>query len=190
MRRIAWLGAALVLLAAAAWLVQAQQAAAPAAAKSDEATYLGALSCKACHNSVAKGEQYKKWEASAHAQAFKVLSTDAAKAVAAKLGLKEAPDASPQCLKCHVTGHGAKPEQLGPKYDKAEGITCEACHGPASKYKTEHMKGLEAGLKAGMLATGEKTCLACHNEGSPTYKPFKYAEACAKIAHDIPPKAK
>lgn len=183
MRRIAWLGAALALVVTAGWLVQAQTATTPAP-KSDEASYLGALSCKACHNP-AKGDQFKKWEASPHAQALKVLASEAAKAVAAKKGLKEAPDASPQCLKCHVTGYGVKAELLGPKYDKNEGITCEACHGPGSKYKTEHMKGKEAGLKAGMLVADEKTCLRCHNAESPTAKPFKYAEMFPKIAHPL-----
>jgi hypothetical protein len=188
MRRIAWLGAAVALLVTVGWMVQAQQAAAP---KTEAAAYVGALSCKACHSNPAKGEQYKKWEASAHASAFKVLSTDAAKAVAAKAGVKEAPDASPQCLKCHVAGYGLKAEQYGPKYDKTEGVTCEVCHGPASVYKTAHMKGIDEGMKAGMLKPDEKTCLNCHNDKSPTFKgPFKFAEMYAKIAHNFPPKPK
>jgi len=181
MRKIGWLGVVVALVVAAGWLVQAQQAATP---KPAEAAFIGAQACKTCHGP-AKGDQFKKWETSPHAQAFKTLATDAAKAVAAKKGLTTAPDASPECLKCHVTGYGVKAELLGPKYDQTEGVTCEACHGPASLYKTPHMKGKEAGLKAGMLVSDEKTCVTCHNESSPTYKPFKYAEMVAKIAHPI-----
>ena len=135
MRKIGWLGVVVAFFVAAGWLVQAQPATTP---KPEEAGYVGAQACKICHNP-AKGDQFKKWETSAHAQAFKTLATDAAKAIATKKGLKTAPDASPECLKCHVAGYGVKAELLGPKYDKTEGVTCEVCHGPASLYKTPHM---------------------------------------------------
>jgi hypothetical protein len=52
-----------------------------------EATYVGNSQCKVCHNKKEEGEQWTKWKASKHAQAFATLSSDAAKAGAQKKGV-------------------------------------------------------------------------------------------------------
>ncbi len=182
MRRIVWLGMVLVIAVSAVWLLHS----AAAQTKPAEFGYLGSSPCKACHSNPAKGEQYKKWEASPHAQAYQVLLTDRAKEVAKTAGLSEPPEACAKCLKCHVTGYGAKPELFDAKFDKTQGIGCETCHGPASQYKLAHMKDPAGARKLGMTDPGEKLCVTCHNESSPTYKPFKFAEFAAKIAHPNP----
>jgi hypothetical protein len=39
-----------------------------------------------------------------------------------------------------------------------------------------------------MIIPDEKLCIGCHNEESPTYKEFNYAEAVKQIAHPRPAK--
>ncbi|MCK4304959.1 MAG: cytochrome c family protein [Candidatus Eisenbacteria sp.] len=158
--------------------------------KAVEHGYLGATACKICHKKETKGAQYTKWLASPHAHAYQTLLTDESKKICKKLGIKEAPEAAGKCLKCHVTAYGVKAELLGKKYDKTEGVSCESCHGPAADWKKPHMKDPETAAKLGMIKPDdEKMCMGCHNEESPTYKPFKYKEKLAAIAHPNPMKA-
>jgi cytochrome c peroxidase len=68
-----------------------------------------------------------------------------------------------------------------------EGVSCESCHGPGSVYKSMSiMKSKEKSLAKGMTEPTEAVCKTCHNEESPTYRPFNYAEAVKKIAHPNP----
>jgi hypothetical protein len=152
--------------------------------------YVGASKCKMCHKKPEVGEQYPIWEKSAHAGAYTVLASDAAKEVAKAKGI-ENPQEADECLKCHVTGHGAPAELLGTKYDKTEGVTCESCHGAgADYYKKATMVSVYTGeidgATVGLKMPDEKTCVKCHNEESPTYKPFNYEEKVKMIAHPIP----
>lgn len=152
--------------------------------------YIGASKCKMCHKGAKKGEIYETWEASAHAKAYTVLAGDKAKEVAKAKGIED-PQKADECLACHVTGHGVKAELLGDKYDVAEGVTCESCHGAGGDYwKMSTMKALAAGETkpedVGLLVPDEKTCVTCHNEKSPTYKEFKFDEMWAKIKHGLP----
>ena len=52
------------------------------------------------------------------------------------------------------------------------------------------MKNRDLALQKGMILPTEEVCKKCHNPESPTYKPFNYAEASAKIAHPDPTLAK
>ena len=160
---------------------------------SAENKYVGVKKCKTCHISKKKGAQYKVWEKMKHAQAYNVLGTKEAKKIAADRGLKTDPQKSPECLKCHTTLYdpktGKKRENVEDSLKKENGVGCESCHGPGSKYKTkatmsDHKKFIEAG---GMTPT-EKTCIQCHNEESPSYKEFNYKERYKKIAHPRPKK--
>ncbi|MDP3025075.1 MAG: cytochrome c family protein [candidate division Zixibacteria bacterium] len=162
------------------------KAAAPAKLK-----YMGALSCKMCHNlEKTTGKQYDIWAASKHAMAYKDLAGDKAKEVAKAKGIED-PQKSDKCLKCHITGFGASAAEKGPKYNMAEGVGCEACHGPGEKYKDmKIMKDPKLAKENGMIMPGEKECKVCHNPDSPTYKEFKFADAMKVIAHPIPKKTK
>ena len=190
MKRFAWLAVVPLALIVAIWMsgqvtAMAQEKAAPKAYG-----YVGVAECKACHSAEAKGAQFTKWEASKHAHAYKSLLTEQSKQICAAKGIKEAPEKATQCLKCHVAGHGAKAELLGAKYTIEEGLGCESCHGAAADWKKLHMKDIPGATAAGMMKPAdEKMCKTCHNEESPTYKPFKYAEALAVIAHPNPKKA-
>jgi hypothetical protein len=150
--------------------------------------YVGAEKCKMCHNSPAKGAQFTKWSQSTHARAYATLATEEAKKIAAAKGIAD-PQKADECLRCHVTGHGAPAAKLTEKYKKEEGVTCEACHGPGGDYwKMEVMKDRAKSIAAGMIVPTEETCKGCHNPENPTFKGFDYAAALAKIAHPNPQK--
>ena len=150
--------------------------------------FVGAEKCKMCHNSPAKGAQFTKWSESKHAQAYATLGTDAAKKLAEAKGIAD-PQKSDQCLKCHVTGHGAPAEMLTDKYKKEDGVACESCHGPGGDYwSMAVMKDTAKAAAAGLVMPTEATCKGCHNPESPSYKEFNFAEAKAKIAHPNPQK--
>jgi len=156
-----------------------------------DAQYIGAAKCKMCHVSKKSGEQYVIWQNSAHAKAYATLATEEAKAVAKKAGVEGDPQKAAACLKCHVTGFEAPASAKAAGFDQTEGVGCESCHGPGSLYKSMSvMKALAAGTQdakaVAFLKGDEATCKKCHNESSPTYKPFTFAEKLKVIAHPVP----
>ncbi|MEZ5082337.1 MAG: cytochrome c family protein [Bacteroidales bacterium] len=147
--------------------------------------YIGAVKCKMCHNKPATGEQYKIWAAGPHAKAMETLSSDKAKAIAKEKGIAD-PATDAACIKCHST-FGSIDESVNIGVKIEEGVSCETCHGPGSKYKTNTiMKDQAKSIENGMIIPSEKLCKGCHNAESPTYKEFNYAEALKKIAHPNP----
>jgi len=166
-----------------------------------EADYIGSKKCKICHNKAEKGSQFDKWSAGPHAKAYETLLTDASKAIAKKQGLKTAPENSPECLVCHVTGWGhssgyqltvdTADARAVKTNDDLKAVGCESCHGPGSLYKskskmTEITAGTLDGATLGLIEPNEANCVTCHNEKSPTYKPFKYADRVKEVSHDDP----
>jgi len=149
-------------------------------------SYVGLKKCKPCHLKY----QYNKWKEDPHAKAYTELASPKSLEVAKKLGLKEEPQKSAQCLSCHVTGYGAA-ENLKKDVTLEEGVSCEGCHGPGSSYwPMSVMKDLAAGKGdakvVGLLAQTEESCKKCHNQKSPTYKPFDFKKALPLIAHAYP----
>jgi hypothetical protein len=160
------------------------------AAAGEKHMYIGAAKCKMCHKKAEAGEQYLIWEKSAHAKAYEVLAGEKAMEVAKAKGI-ENPQEADECLKCHVTGHGAPAELLGTKYTVTEGVGCESCHGAGGDYyKKKTMVGVMTGeieaASVGLTTPDEKTCVKCHNEESPTFTGFKFEEKVKNIAHPIP----
>jgi len=147
--------------------------------------YIGAAKCKMCHSKAPKGEQYKKWLEGPHANAMKTLASEESKKIATEMGIAE-PTTDAACVKCHSTlGHIDSKLAAGLK--GSEGVSCESCHGPGSAYKgASVMKNREASMKKGLILPTEEVCKTCHNEESPTYKPFNFEEKVAKIAHPDP----
>lgn len=134
--------------------------------------YIGAAKCKMCHNKPDKGAQYDTWAKGPHAKAMESLTGD------------EVND--PKCLKCHSTA-GAVDASLIASLKVEEGVSCESCHGPGSAYKgASVMKNRELSMQKGLILPEEKVCVSCHNEESPDFKGFDYAEYTAKIAHPDP----
>jgi len=128
------------------------------------ADFVTSQKCKMCHKGAKKGEVFEKWESSSHAKAFETLKA-------------KGEDKNPKCLECHTTGYD------GSAY-KEEGVGCEACHGAGSDYKSMSvMKDKAKAMAAGMTMPDEAACKKCHNEKSPTFKGFNFAEFSKKIDH-------
>lgn len=160
----------------------------PAAAA--EFSYVGAGNCKICHNKEVSGKQWDVWAAGSHAKAFETLANEQSKAIAEKMGIGD-PQQADACLRCHVTAHGVAAERIGARFKREDGVGCESCHGPGSGYnkpavKKQVMLGEVDGASAGLWQADEALCLQCHNEESPTYRPFDYAAALKAIAHPYP----
>ena len=155
-----------------------------AAQAADKPTIIGSQKCGMCHKAKT-GDQLKIWTDSSHAQAFEVLKGEAALAIAKEKGLGN-PWEEAACLKCHTT-QGFLGAEVDAKYDVAEGVGCEACHGAGSAYKSMTiMKDRDAAVAAGLIIPDKTTCVKCHNADSPTYKEFDYDAMWKKIAHPIP----
>lgn len=159
-------------------------------AKAEQAEFIGASKCKVCHNKEDVGQQFPIWEKGPHAQAFATLASDEAKAFAKEKGIED-PQKADECLRCHVTGHGVDAKYLGTKYDIAEGVGCESCHGAGGNYyKKKTMESVTMGeiepASVGLTLPTEETCVQCHNEESPTFDGFDFEKMVAKIAHKIP----
>jgi hypothetical protein len=160
------------------------------AVSAGEHMVIGPDKCKTCHKKPEVGEQYTLWEKSQHAQAYATLASEKSMEIAKTKGIAN-PQEADECLSCHVTGHGVKAELLGTKYDKAQGVTCESCHGAGGDYYKKAVmvsitSGEVDGATVGLKTPDEKTCLGCHNDKSPTFKEFKFEEMMKKIAHPIP----
>ena len=145
--------------------------------------YIGITKCKMCHMAEAKGKIYDKWVSTGHAKAYQTLANEQSKGIAKKMGIEDALK-SDKCLKCHVTGYK---EATGDKYSMEEGVTCEACHGPGEHYWTvKVMQNKKLAMENGLVEPTEKLCVKCHNQESPTFKEFKYAEAYKLVEHHAP----
>jgi hypothetical protein len=158
------------------------------AAGSGDHKYVGVSKCELCHKLKIYGDQYGIWEKGPHAKAFVVLGSEEAKKIAQERNIKD-PQKSSECLPCHVTAYGVADSLKEDSYTMEAGIGCETCHGPGSDYmKMTVMKDREKAIAAGLIIPDKNTCLACHNQKSPTFKPFNYEERVKAIAHPLPKK--
>jgi hypothetical protein len=161
-------------------------------AQDEKPAYGGVATCKACHMTTKSGAAFKKWQAGPHSKAFETLKNAQSKEIAAKMGIDD-PTTADACLKCHVTAHGVDASLIGPKFSIEEGVSCEACHGPGSLYKSRKVMqditdGKVDGATLGLIEPTEEVCVSCHNEESPTYKKFDFAVRVKEIAHPRPDK--
>jgi hypothetical protein len=146
--------------------------------------YVGVRACKSCHQTEEEGEQYKIWLNSRQAGAFNTLSTMEAQEIAKKKGLRKPAAESQECLECHTITEEVKV--------KKDGVQCESCHGPGSVYKSNaNMEDRTKAIAAGLTyykdeAAIENKCRSCHNEKSPTYRPFNFSVMWGDIKHPIP----
>jgi len=147
--------------------------------------YIGASKCKMCHNKTTVGAQYKVWLAGPHAKAMESLSSEASLTYAKENGIAD-PTKEASCLKCHSTAGSIDPE-LNAGVKATEGVSCESCHGPGSKYKSNAiMKDQAKSIANGLIVPDQKVCETCHNEDNPFHKPFDYEARLKDIAHPIP----
>ncbi|HVC20183.1 MAG TPA: multiheme c-type cytochrome [Vicinamibacterales bacterium] len=167
---------AFVTLAAAAVSGGASAGMRPAASPASKGSYTGPGSCAAssCHGSVRPvpgsrilQTEYTTWILQdKHAKAAEVLSDALSVRIAKILGLPRA-DTAPRCLACHALD---VPESEQGRSYEAEGVSCEACHGPASGWLGPHTtRGwtYAQSLAAGMYDTRNlvkraELCASCH----------------------------
>ena len=166
------LGMALTLLLSWSWLsVQAEESA------DGPPKYLGVVTCagSTCHGAghpvgdarISQTEFLSWHRDDAHSKAYRVLIEDKGQRIARNLGIDNAGNA-PECLTCHATFVPA--EVRGKRFQLSDGVSCESCHGPASKWLGQHVTGeasREDNIKAGMYRTEEPVaraslCLSCH----------------------------
>jgi hypothetical protein len=168
---------------------------APNPATHPEPQYVGVARCKSCHTRIDRTGPYDIWRSSRHAQAYRTLGTDRARELAALAEVEEHPQRAPECLECHVTGYGRDSSYFLASFREADGIQCEACHGPGSLYWTPDVMSLrmyiddpeaqrQIAFAAGLIIPDEQTCITCHNERSPGFKGFDFKTYYEKIRHD------
>ena len=162
-------------------------------------TGAGACSAAACHGAAtpkeAKATRHNEnttWsKEDHHSKSFsgkKGLASKASAEIAGKMGIKDATTEG-RCLNCHAVSEikfkdGATTrvpltkEQQGVKFDVSDGVSCDGCHGPASKYLDPHtaegwtQKQRAAGAQKlydewGLLDTKDlkfraNVCISCH----------------------------
>jgi hypothetical protein len=170
--RLAWrLLAPLVLLLTAGGLHSS-----PAAGN----VYEGVASCagSTCHGrnegdgKVVRQDELLHWQepsskGGAHSRAYTVLASPRSQRIAATLGLGDAA-AAPACLGCHATTPPAG--QRGGRFQLADGVGCESCHGASSAWISTHYAvpaTRASNIAQGMIPlddprTRASVCLDCH----------------------------
>jgi len=164
------------LFAAAALSAQAADAPLPYEAKSK---HVGVVNCASslCHGSITewKGSnvlqnEYVTWSrVDKHAlKANQVLWNEKSQRIAKNLGLKQPAHEAKVCVDCH--GHNPPAEQRGERFKASDGVSCEACHGPAENWIKSHVAPgatHQDNVKNGLYPTSDpvalaKLCLSCH----------------------------
>lgn len=134
----------------------------------------GSCAAVACHGAIRPvpgsrilQTEYSTWIArDRHARAAEVLSNAVSVRMARILGLGAA-NTAPKCLACHSLD---APEGRQARTFVSEGVSCEACHGPASAWLGPHTtKGWThaQSVQLGMYDTKDvlkrtERCLTCH----------------------------
>jgi hypothetical protein len=166
------------LIAAGAFLVH------PSPSPAQDYVYIGVPKCQICHRTERQGKQFPIWDESRHSKSFAALSRPEAAAPAKAAGLTTPPAESESCLKCHAPLYAKAPEL------KAEGVSCEVCHGPGSVYKklTLMNNRTEAAQRGLILYDSpdkiKALCLTCHADAHG--KTFDFDAAWPKIKHMKP----
>jgi hypothetical protein len=139
---------------------------------------VGTVNCttSTCHGAIAPWEgsnvlqnEYTTWSRlDKHARAYAVLQNDRSKKIVQRLGLKTPATEAKICLDCHA--HNAPANQRGGRFAISDGVSCEACHGPAGKWVQSHTN--EGTAHAQNVANGlyptsnpvdqARLCLSCH----------------------------
>jgi hypothetical protein len=141
--------------------------------------HVGVVNCanSLCHGSVSSWKdsnilqnEYVTWSrVDKHAtRAFQVLLNERSQRIARNLGLKEPAHRAKLCLDCHA--HNPPPQARGERFKVEDGVSCEACHGPAEGWikshvapKATHGENVERGLyPLDQPVAQAKLCLSCH----------------------------
>jgi hypothetical protein len=134
----------------------------------------GSCSAVACHGSIRPvagsrilQTEYSTWVSQdRHARATEVLSNAVSVRMGRILGIGR-PDQSQKCLVCHSLD---APEAQRARNFTTEGVSCEACHGPATGWLGYHVTKdakRDESVRRGMYDTKDvvkrtEKCLTCH----------------------------
>ncbi|HEY2882117.1 MAG TPA: multiheme c-type cytochrome, partial [Pirellulales bacterium] len=146
-------------------------------------TYYGSSNCQRCHfgpiqQDFDEGRTYflrmdesSVWQLhDRHSKAFKLLECERGQAMGRSLGWNVTNDQ--RCLGCHANWQADRPNP-GVSI-LSEGVACEACHGPSSKYINDHSlpkwRAIPLATRSadyGMLMLRDplvrgQVCLSCH----------------------------
>jgi len=143
---------------------------------------LGTVTCASslCHGAVKRWKdspvlqnEYVTWSRTdKHARTYNVLLNERSRKIVANLGLKQPAHEAKICLDCHA--HNIPVERRGERFKLADGVVCEACHGPAEKWIKPHVNPVgepaqhhAANIENGLYDTADATsrarlCLGCH----------------------------
>jgi hypothetical protein len=149
---------------------------------SKEYKYTGTGSCAAsnCHGAKKPAQKpgdpddtYTIWAAKdKHNKAYNTLTKKESAAIVQKMKLAKATE-EPKCLGCHALKLSKDQLTAKAKYDVADGVSCDSCHGPAEKWLEGHDKGTKGGwpheksVTMGMYDTKDvykraELCVSCH----------------------------
>ena len=100
------------------------------------------------------------------------------------MGVGGVPQSAPDCLKCHVTGGGARwrPDRTSTRGTASAARRATA---PGSEHAASVVADRVGGTRTPLPGVTEKTCLPCHRTAHG--KPFVFATASAHIAHPTTP---
>jgi len=141
--------------------------------------HLGVGSCSnsTCHGSIQSWDksnvlqnEYVTWtkEDNHSRKAYQVLTNKLSKRIARNLGLKEPAHEAKICLDCHTDNVPA--DLRGERFDIADGVGCEACHGGSERWLESHTSSdttHEENLANGLYPTEDPVaratlCYSCH----------------------------
>ena len=185
-RRATWV--ALAFATGIAWLIIAGSPSegptlkAPEAQAQGSPKYMGNFTCASskCHGDPKGRAEYPKlneytvWsQGGKHFKSFATLTNESLKSgkspskIAKALNIAQ-PETSDRCLACHALN--VKPELRGTRFNIAEGVQCESCHGPSEKWLEGHRKkdwkhqqSVQVGMydTMNLLLRADK-CVSCH----------------------------
>jgi hypothetical protein len=158
-------------------LIAAVLAGTPLPAQSPHKT-LGVASCASslCHGSVTawsdgkiRQDEYVLWSRNdPHARSYEILLNEKSQEIARRLGLPKPAHESAECLDCHT--HNVPPQRRAPEVALADGVQCEACHGPAERWLKSHVEKdakRSQSIAHGLFPTRNpalraELCMGCH----------------------------
>jgi hypothetical protein len=139
---------------------------------------MGVATCASslCHGSIAEWRgsavlqnEYVTWSrVDKHAGASKLLRNERSIRIGKNLGLKEPPEKAKVCLDCHA--HNPDPGLADRRSHTEDGVSCEACHGPAQRWLAPHTapgRTHAANVASGLYPLDSpveraRLCLSCH----------------------------
>ena len=142
-----------------------------------EKMHMGVATCASgvCHGSIRPRSatnvlqnEFVTWSRlDPHSNAYNLLFNEDSKRIARNLGLSNAHEAA-LCLDCHADN--VPSERRGPKFQLADGVGCESCHGGSEIYLSSHTDPNQShgqNVEDGLYPTDDvlaraNLCFSCH----------------------------